>query len=233
MALVIGNAAYRDDPLHNPAKDASDMAAALTRLGYDVVECHDLGVVRMRSEIAKFELMARAADWALVYYAGHGMSWDGENWLIPIDARFVYKDDIPIQAVSVEHVLRYLRGAKKLRIVMLDACRFNPLHTRMVMNEGLFRVMTQGLVRMMPACGEIVFFAARHNKMALEGKMGENSPFAKALLKYLEEEGLELGRFFRKVTSRVLAATNNGQEPHVYGRLPDEDFYFKPPRRSR
>jgi uncharacterized caspase-like protein len=228
VALVIGNAAYKLAPLNNPTKDASDIADALNRLGYEVVECHDLGVAQMRSVIANFEAKARAADWALVYYSGHGMAWDGENWLIPIDARLVYTTDIPVQAVSVEHVLRHLRGAKKLRIVILDACRVNPLHARMLMNEGLSRVMTEGLARMMPACGEIVFFAARHNKVALDGKKGENSPFAWALLKHLGEDGLELGRFFRKVTSSVLAATNNFQEPHVYGRIPDEDFYLRP-----
>ena len=86
---------------------------------------------------------------------------------------------------------------------------------------------------MTPAFGEIVFFAARHGTTASDGKKGENSPFAKALLKYMGEEGLELDRFFRKVTSSVLAETNNSQVPHVYGRIPDEDFYFKPPRRSR
>lgn len=230
MALVIGNAAYKLAPLNNPTKDASDMTDALRRLGFEVVECHDLGIAQMRSVIANFETMARSADWALVYYSGHGMEWAGENWLIPIDARFVYAADIPIQAVSGEHVLRHLRGAKKLRIVILDACRVNPLQTRVLMNEGLFRVMSYGLARMTPAFGEIVFFAARHGTTASDGRKGENSPFAKALLKHMGEEGLELGRFFRKVTSSVLAATNNAQEPHVYGRIPDEDFYLKRPR---
>ena len=86
VALVIGNAAYKLAPLNNPTKDASDMADALRRLGFEVVECHDLGVAQMRSVIANFETKARAADWALVYYSGHGMEWGGENWLIPIDA---------------------------------------------------------------------------------------------------------------------------------------------------
>ena len=103
----------------------------------------------------------------------------------------------------------------------------------MMMNEGLFRVNTYGLARMMPAFGEIVFFAARHGTTASDGKKGENSPFARALIRHMLEEGVELGRFFRKVTSSVLAATNNKQEPFVYERIPDEDFYFKPPRRSR
>ena len=234
MALVIGNAAYKwAGPLNTPTKDAADMADALKRLGYDVVEWHDLGVAQMLSVLGDFKNKARAADWALVYYDGHGVESNGENWLIPIDARLTQRADLPSQAVSVEHVLRHLSGARKLRIVILDACRTNPFRTQMMMNEGLFRVNTYGLARMMPAFGEIVFFAARHGTTASDGKKGENSPFAKALLKHLGEDGLELGRFFRKVTSSVLAATDNFQEPFVYGRIPDEDFYFKPPRRSR
>ncbi len=234
MALVIGNAAYKwDKPLNNPGKDAADVAGALTRLGYDVVECHDLDAAQMRGALGQFKDRARAADWALVYYSGHGLEWNGDNWLIPIDARLTQRADLQSQAVSVEHVLRHLSGARKLRIVLLDACRTNPFLARMMMNEGLFRVHTYGLARMMPAFGEIVFFAARHGTTASDGRKGENSPFAKALLKCLEEEGLELGRFFRRVTSSVLEATGNVQEPFVYGRIPDEDFYFKPPRRSR
>ena len=236
-ALVIGNAAYKwAGLLNNPGKDAADVADALSRLGYDVVECHDLGVAQLRGVLEQFKDRAKAADWALVYYSGHGLEWNGENWLIPTDARLTQRADLPSQAVSVEQVVRHLSGARKLRIVILDACRSNPFRTQMMMNEGLFRVSTYGLARMMPAFGEIVFFAARHGTTASDGKKGENSPFAKALLKHMKEEGLELGRFFRKVTSSVLEATQNQprpQEPFVYGRIPDEDFYFKPPRRSR
>ena len=110
-----------------------------------------------------------------------------------------------------------------------------------MMNEGLIRVAL-GLAAMKPAYGEIVFFAARHGTVAW-GWKDENRPsvFTAALLKHMEDEGLELGRFFRKVTHTVLEAikandptgTWKKQEPFVYGHIPDEDFYFKPPRRSR
>ncbi len=80
-----------------------------------------------------------------------------------------------------------------------------------------------------PSHGEVVFYAARDGSVALDGSAG-NSPFATALVKHMDEDGVELGRFFRRVTSTVLAATSNQQEPFVYGRIPDEDFYFKPPK---
>ena len=101
----------------------------------------------------------------------------------------------------------------------------------MMTNEGLIRV-PQGLAPMKPAYGEIVFFAARHGTKAYPGDKGEYSYFTEALLKHMTVEGLELGQFFRRVTNKVLEATKNRQEPFVYGHIPDEDFYFKPPRRS-
>ena len=114
-------------------------------------------------------------------------------------------------------------------MVILDACRTNPFLARMVMNGAATRAVTHGLAAIDPTHGEVVFYAARDGSVAADGP-GSNSPFATALVKHMEEEGVELGRFFRKVTSRVLTMTKNKQEPFVYGRIPDEDFYFKPPQ---
>lgn len=228
VALIIGNGAYRAaDPLKNPVKDADAVAGSLTRLGFESVEKHDLGVVEMQQALRDFEDKAEGADWALVYYAGHGLELNGKNWLVPVDAKLARATDLPDEAVPVERVLDRLSGAKKLRIVVLDACRTNPFLARMAMNRGAVRAMAHGLAAIEPTHGEVVFYAARDGSVALDGA-GANSPFAMALVQHLEEDGVELGRFFRKVTSSVLAATNFKQEPFVYGRIPDEDFYFKP-----
>ncbi len=238
VALVIGNSAYKwTNPLTNPVNDAADVADALTRLGFDVVHRRDLGKSEMEGALREFKDKARGADWALVYYAGHGIGLNGDSWLIPVDAGVAQRVDLPSQAISIENVLDRLSGAKKLRIVIFDACRNCLLRTRLIINEGFVRVDAHTLPRMKTAPGEIVFFAARHGATASDGKEGErNSPFAKALLKYLAVEGLELGKFFRRVTSNVLDETKNEkapQEPFVYGHIPDEDFYLNPPRRSR
>jgi uncharacterized caspase-like protein len=230
VALVIGNGAYTSvDRLKNPANDASAVAGALTRLGFDVDERHDLGVVPMQRVLRDFEDKAEGAEWALVYYAGHGLEQNGKNWLIPVDAELTRATDLPDEAIPVERVLDRLSGGRKLRMVILDACRTNPYLARMVMNGATTRSVTQGLAAIEPPHGEVVFYAARDGSVAADGP-GANSPFATALLKHMEEDGVELGRFFRKVTSRVLAMTKNQQEPFVYGRIPDEDFYFKPPQ---
>ena len=230
VALIIGNGAYTSvDRLKNPANDASAVAGALTRLGFDVVEKHDLGVVQMQRVLRDFEDRAEGAEWALVYYAGHGLEQNGKNWLIPIDAELTRATDLPDEAIPVERVLDRLSGGRKLRMVILDACRTNPYLARMVMNGATTRAVAQGLAAIDPTHGEVVFYAARDGSVAADGP-GSNSPFATALVRHMEEEGVELGRFFRKVTSRVLAATKNQQEPFVYGSIPDEDFYFKPPQ---
>jgi uncharacterized caspase-like protein len=228
VALVIGNTAYKAaTPLRNPANDAALVAGALARLGFEVVEKHDLGVEQMRGVLKDFEDKAGGAEWALVYFSGHGMELNGRNWLLPVDVALARGSDLPDEAIPADRVLDRLSGVKKLRIVILDACRTNPFLARMAMNKGITRTVPQGLAPVEPTHGEVVFYAARHGSIALDGTSA-NSPFALALVKHLGEDGVEIGRFFRKVTSSVLAATNNGQEPFVYGRIPDEDFYLKP-----
>jgi uncharacterized caspase-like protein len=230
VALVIGNGDYIHAPgLANPKNDAEDLAAALTRLGFEVIKRHDLDLGGTRRVLGEFKDLTAGADWALVYYAGHGMELSGKNWLIPIDAQLLRASDISDEAVALDRVLERLSAARKLRIVVLDACRNNPFTSKMVMNRVATRAVARGLSAVEPSHGEVVFFAARDGNVALDGQ-GRNSPFALALVKHMEEEGVELGRLFRKVTSSVLEATQNRQEPFVYGRLPDEDYYLKPPK---
>ena len=213
VALVIGNSNYKTvTALQNPKNDAAAVAAELTRLGFEVMVYYDLDAVSMRRSLAEFEDRAMGADWALVYYAGHGMELEGRNWLIPVDARLAKSSDVPDETVTLDRVLDRVRAAKKLRIVILDACRNNPFASRMVMINGQYRAVQRGLAKIEPEHGEVVFYAARDGSVADDGA-GEHSPFTAALLKHLSEEGLELGRFFRKVTSTVLKSTGRRQEP--------------------
>ncbi len=230
VALVIGNAAYKAvTELANPRNDAGAVSGELTRIGFEVIEKHDLDIAAMRRALGEFEDRAQGSEWALVYYSGHGMELNGKNWLIPVDAVLARATDVPDEAMALDRVMERVRMASKLRIVILDACRNNPYRSRMVMSGGITRAVERGFAPVEPNHGEVVFYAARDGSVALDGQ-GTNSPFAAALVKHMEEDGVELGRFFRRVTSSVLAATNNNQEPFVYGRIPDEDFYFKPPR---
>ncbi len=230
VALVIGNSAYKSvDALPNPRNDAGAVADELTRLGFAVIEKRDLGVAAMRKALGEFEDKTAGAEWALVYYSGHGMEMDGHNWLVPVDAELARSTDIADEAIALDRVLARLAAASTLRIVILDACRNNPFLTRMAMNRASTRAVTRGLGPVEPNHGEVVFYAARDGNVALDGE-GANSPFAAALVKHMDEEGVELGWFFREVTSSVLASTGNQQEPFVYGRLPAERYYFRAPK---
>jgi uncharacterized caspase-like protein len=230
VALVIGNSNYANAArLPNPVKDAGAIADALSRLGFDVTHADNLGVAGMRKALQAFEDKANGADWALVYYAGHGMELDGKNWLVPVDAALARASDVADEAVPLDRVLERVRPASSLRIVILDACRNNPFLTRMIMGRDGTRSLGRGLAPIQPQRGEVVFYAARDGHVALDGD-GPHSPFAAAMLKVIEKPGLELGFFFREVTSDVLEATApEAQEPFVYGSLPRQKYYFKAP----
>ena len=182
------------------------MTASLRALISRSPRSPDLGVAAMRKALGESEDKAAGAEWAFVYYAGHGVELNGRNWLIPVDAELVRATDTPDEAIPLERVLDRLTVARKLRIVVLDACRNNPFLARMAMGRATTRAVARGLTAVEPSHGEVVFYAARDGSIALDGS-GENSPFASALVKHMNEDGVELGRFFRRVTSAVLAAT--------------------------
>jgi len=239
VALVIGNAAYRAvEPLPNPLKDGHDVAAALRRAdGFiEVLEDYDLGLDGLRGLLVKLEERAAGADWAVVYYAGHGIEVDGVNYLVPVDAKLQRAADVEKEAVPLDWVLGRLRGAGKLQLVILDACRNNPFRqhwavtTRPSGERGLASPMgARGLARVEVTAGAnvLVAYAAKDGEAALDGRPGENSPYARAFLKYLEEPGVELGSFFRMVRDEVLAATAKRQRPYEYGSIPGEPLFFR------
>ena len=239
VALVVGNAAYRTvEALPNPVKDGRDVAAALRRAdGFgEVIEGYDLGLGEMRAMLAKLETLAAGADWAVIYYAGHGVEVDGVNYLVPVDARLEQAADVEHEALALDWVLARLGAAGKLQLVILDACRNNPFRqswtgaVRFSGARGLASPAgTRGLARVEAAASAnvLVAFAAKDGEVALDGRPGENSPYARALLRYLEEPGLELGNFFRMVRDEVLAATGKRQRPYEYGSIPGEQLFFR------
>ncbi len=232
VALVIGNAAYRTvGELPNPRRDARDVAAALRDAGFaEVVELYNLGIQQMREALAAFEDKAAGADWAVVYYAGHGIEVDGRNYLVPVDAKLNRASDVEDETLALDRVLARVAAAGKLQLVILDACRNNPFKARMVVTGAAKRAIGErGLARVEPAHSNVlVAYAARDGEAALDGRAGDNSPYARALVKRLGERGLEVGTFFRKVRDDVLAETGGKQRPFEYGSLTGQLLYFRP-----
>jgi tetratricopeptide (TPR) repeat protein len=229
IALVIGNSAYENAPmLPNPARDAALVADVLKRTGFEsVVVQGNLRKDALTRALRDFAGRAENADWAVVYYAGHGMEVGGVNYLVPTDARIAADRDIGFEAVPLDQVLNAAERAKKLRLVILDACRDNPFASQMKRTLSVAsRSVTRGLAAVEPEAGTLVVYAAKDGETAIDGDSG-NSPFALAFAKNLQTPGLEVRRLFDYVRDDVLEATGRRQQPFSYGSISGrQDFYF-------
>jgi hypothetical protein len=226
VALVIGNSAYRNvAALPNPANDAADVAAALTRLGFTVALITNASFEEMRRGLIALGRDATGADMAVVYFAGHGMELRGDNWLIPIDAELKRDTDAENEAVSLRSVMLQVSNTASLGLVILDACRNNPFAVKMQRSLALRAAMSGGLGRIEPVSNVLVAYAARDGTTALDGD-GRNSPFTTALLHNIEVPGVEVTFMFRNVRDDVMEATRNEQQPFVYGSLSRRAIYL-------
>jgi hypothetical protein len=228
VALVIGNSAYQSAPaLPNPVNDAADISASLTRLGFSVRRVTDGRFDDMRLALRDFAKAAWGSELAVVYFAGHGIEIGGENWLLPVDAQLQTDTSVEQEAIALRSIFPIVGGASKLGLVVLDACRNNPFNNRMQRSIPT-RAVDRGFARVEPAGSVLVAYAAKDGTTASDGN-GRNSPFTSALLANLEKPGLEVGFLFRTVREVVLKATDQKQEPVVYGSLPSVEIYFKLP----
>ena len=229
VALVIGNSAYQNViPLANPKNDSEAMSAVLKRAGFDVVELkHDLGVSEMRRALRDFSDTVRDADFAVVYFAGHGIEIDGTNYLIPVDAVLERDIDAFDEAIPLDRILTVIEPAKQLRLVILDACRDNPFNKTMKRTISS-RAIGRGLAKIEPESpNTLIAFAAKAGSTASDGD-GRNSPFTAALVKYLPRPGLDLRKAFGYTRDEVLKITSNRQEPFIYGSLGGDDVALVP-----
>jgi hypothetical protein len=220
VALTIGNSSYKNvSKLPNPVHDAAAIAALLRNSGFDVVEAkNDLGIAELRRAIRDFSDKVADADIAVVFYAGHGIEVDGTNYLIPVDAVLQRDLDVEDETVSLDRIMKVLEQAKRLRLVILDACRDNPFQRSMKRTIST-RSVGRGLARVEPtSTNTLIAFAAKAGSLALDGD-GANSPFTSAILKYVAAPGLDLRIAFGRVRDDVMTATRNQQEPFVYGSL--------------
>jgi tetratricopeptide (TPR) repeat protein len=229
IALVIGNSAYENIPaLPNPERDATLVGDVLKRTGFEsVTVLSNLRKDALTAALRNFATQAENADWAVVYYAGHGMEVGGINYMIPVDARIAADRDIGFEGVPLEQVLNAAERAKKLRLVILDACRDNPFASQMKRTMTVAsRSVTRGLAAVEPEAGTLVVYAAKDGETAIDGD-GNDSPFALAFVKNLQTPGLEIRRLFDYVRDDVMEATGRKQKPFSYGSISGrQDFYF-------
>jgi tetratricopeptide (TPR) repeat protein len=228
VALVIGNSAYQNAPaLRNPVSDAKALADALRGLGFtEVRELYDANLSALGVALKDFGDLAASADWAVIYYAGHGIEVGGTNYLIPVDAKLEQQTHVEDEGMPLPRLLSKVTAASKLQLVILDACRNNPFVGRMKRSGKETRSLARGLASIEPESGVLVAYAARDGTTALDGESA-NSPYAEALIKNIVEPGLEISLLFRKVRDEVYTKTSRQQEPFTYGSLPAQPFYFK------
>jgi hypothetical protein len=228
VALVIGNSAYQNtSELRNPSHDATDMAAALTRLGFQVTDGRDLDKRAMERTIRQFGLALEGADIALFFYAGHGIQVGGQNHLIPVDARLAGEGDIDFETLPLSLVLKQMEREAKTSLVLLDACRDNPLVRNLARSMGT-RAITigTGLAEVKTGIGTLIGFSTQPGNVAADG-VGRNSPYAGALLKHIENSGKDVSGILVDVRNEVLKVTNGTQVPWEHTSLTGQ-VYFRP-----
>ncbi|MDA9495561.1 caspase family protein [Bradyrhizobium sp. CCBAU 11361] len=224
VALVIGNSAYKSVPrLTNPANDATLVGSMFKKAGFEAVDIKlDLTVAEMRRALRDFGDKTKDAEVAVIYYAGHGIELDGTNYLIPTDATLERDSDVLDETIALDRALFAVDPAKKLRLVILDACRDNPFAKTMKRTIAS-RAIGRGLAKIEPTSSNtMIAFAAKAGSTASDGD-SRNSPFAAALVERLPTPGLDLRKAFGFVRDDVLKNTGNKQEPYVYGSLGGDD----------
>jgi hypothetical protein len=224
VALVVGNSSYQTVPqLPNPSRDATSVARMFRDAGFDTVETVlDVGNLEFKRAIRKFEAIADQADIAVVFYAGHGLEISGVNYLIPVDARLASDRDAEDEAIPLERLVSSADGAKRLRLIILDACRDNP-YVRVMRRErkniSASRAVSAGLGKVEPTSTDtLIAYAAKAGSTAEDGE-GQHSPFTTSVLKNLTVPGLDVRLAFGRVRDEVLKMTASRQEPFVYGSL--------------
>lgn len=222
VALVLGNSDYAVLPhLTNAASDGESIAKRLTSMGFEVIDGFDLTKAETQETMARFAKVVRGADLALFFYAGHGLQVSGRNYLLPVDALLEDETSLDFEAVPLDFVLRQLSRETKVRLVLLDACRDNPLAARGTkafssVNSGLAEVQFQD-----GGNGTLIAFATSPNEAAYDGN-GPNSPFAAALLDHLGDENVPLTTVMTRITGDVYRATAGRQRPWVNASLTDD-----------
>jgi len=214
VALVIGNGAYQmASELPNPPNDARAVAGALRDIGFEVLEGIDVERNDMEKLVRDFLRAAQGAKVALFFYAGHGMEVGGQNYLIPVDAALETPSDLSFETVEVNKLIDNLDDPNRANIIILDACRDNPLARSFRRKSGATRSVGSGLAAYSSVgTGMLVALATAPGQVALDGE-GDNSPFTTGLLKHLRTPGLEVRQMLTRVRRDVLLSTGNEQQP--------------------
>jgi uncharacterized caspase-like protein len=228
VALVIGNSAYRHArKLENPRNDATDIGAALRRLGFRVIEGFDLSKAALEGKIREFTAVLRGADVGVFFYAGHGLNVSGQNYLVPVDAELTGISALDLELVRLDLVHRTMEREARTSILFFDACRDTPLSDNLARSMGTRSVeIGRGLAVVQGSAGTLISFSTQPGTVALDGK-GRNSPYSAALARQLATSQEDLGSMLIAIRNDVMRETDRRQVPWEHSALTGR-FYFHP-----
>jgi len=226
VALVIGNSGYKfAGELRNPKNDAADMAAALKRFGFQVIDGVDLDKVAFDKKIREFGAALANADAGIFFYSGHGLQVAGQNYLVPVDAKAETGDALDFEMVRLELVQRTMERTAATNVLFLDACRNNPLARNLARAMGTRSTeIGRGLAPVESGVGTLISFSTQPGNVALDGS-GRNSPFAGALVRHIANSADSLSDLLIAVRNDVRKETDNKQVPWEHSSLTGR-FYF-------
>jgi hypothetical protein len=226
VELVIGNSAYVSVPeLDNPSNDAKAVAQQLRDLGFEVTLLLDLDKASFEARVRDFAGSLNGADAAVFFYAGHGLQVDGRNYMVPVDADVANEADLPFQLVSLDIALQRLATERITNIVILDACRNNPLSEKLAKALGeRANAIGKGLATITTGSGTLISFSTQPGNVALDGE-GPDSPFTEALVKHIATPNVTSLSMLQDVRSDVVERTKEQQVPWDNSSLL-HDFFF-------
>jgi uncharacterized caspase-like protein len=228
VALVVGNGTYEEaGTLTNPVNDATDVAAKLRDLGFEVIEGNDLGKRDLERKIGEFSDALEGAGAGLFYYAGHGLQVDGRNFIVPVDAKLDVPAKLRLETVQIDDILDIMEQQTRTSLVFLDACRNNPfVKSLRKLATNRSAAPLAGLAQFDSTRGSFIAFSTAPGSVALDGA-GRNSPFAIALIKHMGDPGQSINDLMIAVRRDVVAETHDAQRPWEQGSLLDR-FEFVP-----
>jgi hypothetical protein len=228
VALVIGNSNYLSaTALANPKNDAASVTQHLRDLGFSVTLLLDLDKAAFEEGLRQFAGSLEGAEAAVFFYAGHGLQVDGRNYMVPIDADVSNEADLPFQLVAVDIALQRLASQRITNIVILDACRNNPLSKKLAKAlRKRSEAVGQGLAGVYANVGSLISFSTQPGNVALDGD-GPNSPFTEALVQHIATPNVDVLSMMRDVRRDVVARTKDRQVPWDNSSLVDEFFFNK------
>jgi hypothetical protein len=214
VALVIGNGKYQHAAeLPNPPNDARLVAMTLSEIGFDVLQGIDLDRNSMEGHLRTFLDKANSAKIAVLFYAGHGIQVDGRNYLLPVDTKLATASNLNFGTIDLDRILASLDDPSRANIIILDACRDNPLARSFAAKTRSATVGAGLAAYSSVGAGTLIAFATAPGKVAADGGPGANSPFTQSLAKHLRAPDLEVRQMLTRVRADVAKATHDKQIP--------------------